>query len=522
MILASVEPLAQGLIASQTRQRNETVWTLKACTAEQMAGLCRALKGQGAFLLALFAEDEGDERFVVHIVFSLAPEDAFLTLKLPVDPDTLRFPSITATYFGANWMEREVQDLFGLVAEGHPNPRRWVSHGNWPQGVYPLRKTFSFRQDVPWEEGDFYLRTVEGEGVFELPVGPVHAGVIEPGHFRFSVAGEPIVNLQTRLFFAHKGTEKRAEGLPLERVLFLAERLSGDTTVAHTLAFCHAVERLCEATVPPRAQALRLVLLELERMYNHVSDVAALANDTAFAIGSARGMTLRERLVAFHERWTGNRLLMGTLCLGGVRFELDDARRQALAAVVRQVADELNTLWQLLSNSASVMDRFEGTGYLDPEHARELGVVGVVGRASGIARDARRDHPWGAYVGVELDVPVYQAGDVGSRARVRVDEIERSKKLILQTLEQLPSGPLQVELPAIPARACALGYVEGWRGEVYHWLKTDDRGRVARYRVTDPSVHNWPALLFAVQGNTLADFPLINKSFNLSYSGNDR
>ena len=524
MILENIRSVAKPLIEREHAQLNELYWTLKAQAHESLNTLYQVLKERGAFLVKLFGQDarHAEGAFFVNLVFSLAPKDQFLILKVPVRGHELHFPSITPTFHGANWMEREVQDLFGLKAIGHPNPRRWALHGNWPEGLYPLRKDFPLDADVPWADGDFELREVEGEGVFEIPVGPVHAGVIEPGHFRFSVAGEPIVNLVARLFYAHKGTEKRAEGLTPERVLLLLERVSGDATFAHATAFCQSVERMCAVEIPERAKALRVVLLELERLHNHLGDLGALANDVAFGISYARATALRERLLGLNERWTGSRLLRSAAALGGVRMDASDRVRKDIELTVVQVNEELKKLWELLVGSASVMDRFETTGRLSPESARDLGILGLAGRASGVKRDARRDHPHAAYGRLDFDVPVLLEGDVLARARLRTLEADESTKLILQALQDLPAGPTQTALPLPVRDACALGYVESWRGEAYCWVKTDAQGRIERCKVTDPSTHNWPALLFAVQDNIVPDFPVINKSFSLSYSGNDR
>ncbi len=380
------------------------------------------------------------------------------------------------------------------------------------------------RQAVPRSPGNRHpYRPVSGEGVFHVPVGPVHAGIIEPGHFRFGVAGEPVLYLQLRLFYVHKGIEKRFERLPWRHGLFLAESISGDTAVGHALAYAHAIERLLAIEVPPRAMHLRTVLLELERVYNHVADIGAIATDVAFTVPASRAQVLRERLVAVQERLFGSRLLRGTVALGGVKCELTLGRRKELLAHLQGLEGEFEELVTLLIDSGTFTDRVDDTGILTGRVARDLGVVGFAARASGVDIDLRRDHPHDAYSGLGFKVPVEQGGDVRARLMVRAREVEQSLSILRQALLGLPEGHVAAPLPeSLPASSSALGWCEAWRGECLHWVQTDESGRLARVKVTDPSFKNWPALVHAVPGNILPDFPVINKSFNLSYSGNDR
>jgi Ni,Fe-hydrogenase III large subunit len=364
---------------------------------------------------------------------------------------------------------------------------------------------------------------VTGEGVFQVPVGPVHAGIIEPGHFRFGVAGEPVLYLQLRLFYVHKGTEKRFERLPWRHGLYLAESVSGDSAVGHAVAFAHAIERLIGCEPPPRARHLRVVLLELERIYNHVADIGAVATDVAFSVPAAHAQLLRERLVCLHERLFGSRLLRGTVALGGVKTDLSAAGGEELQAHLRRLQSDFESLFTLLIDSGSFTDRVDGTGVLSVEAARDLGVVGLAGRASGIDEDLRRDHPHDAYASFRFEVPVEQGGDVRARLMVRAREVEQSLAILQQALSSLPDSPLLTPLPSeLPASSAALGWAEGWRGPCLHWVSTDALGTLTRVKVTDPSFKNWPGLAQAVPGNIVPDFPVINKSFNLSYSGNDR
>jgi Ni,Fe-hydrogenase III large subunit/Ni,Fe-hydrogenase III component G len=477
-------------------------------------------------LLSLFATDERETvgRFMVHHVWSLPALHTFLRISALIDRDDLSFPSIAARHPAANWFEREIMDFFGVTPAAHPNPERVAHHDDWPEGEWPLRKDFRDDTVVPRTPGDFHpFRPVTGEGVFQVPVGPVHAGIIEPGHFRFGVAGEPVLYLQLRLFYVHKGIEKRFERLPWRHTIFLAESISGDTAVGHALAYAHAIERLANIEVPPRAQALRVVLLELERLYNHIADIGALATDVAFTVPASRAQALRERLVRLHERLFGMRLLRGTIAFGGVKHDLSLEGQTELRRHVQTLEREFDSLITLLIDSGSFTDRVDGTGILTTQAARDLGVVGMAARASGLDGDLRRDHPHDAYAALRFEVPVEEGGDVRARLMVRGREVEQSLAILAQVLDALPDSPLRAHVPLVlPIHASALGWAEGWRGPCVHWVSTDARGELARVKVTDPSFLNWPGLTFAVPGNIIPDFPVINKSFNLSYSGNDR
>jgi len=492
---------------------------------EQLAGVADRAAVAGLRLASLFATDEGPTRgFALHQLWASAEPAAFVRLWAPVPGQTPHFPSIAAKHPVANWFEREVMDYFGLTPDGHPNLNRVALHDDWPEASWELRKDFDERQAVPRIGGQFRpYRPVTGEGVFHIPVGPVHAGIIEPGHFRFGVAGEPVLYLQVRLFYVHKGIEKRFERLPWRHGLFLAESISGDTAVGHALAYAHAIERLLGVEPPVRARQLRVVLLELERVYNHVADIGAIATDVAFTVPASRAQALREGLVRVQERLFGSRLLRGTVALGGVKCDLTLGRCKELLAHLATLGSEFDRLITLLIDSGTFTDRVDRTGVLKTEIARDLGVVGIAARASGLDLDLRRDQPHDAYAGLRFLVPVEQGCDVRARLMVRAREVEQSLAILRQVLEALADGPLLAGLPdVLPARGSALGWAEGWRGECLHWIQTDDAGRLARVKVTDPSFKNWPALTRAVPGNIVPDFPVINKSFNLSYSANDR
>jgi Ni,Fe-hydrogenase III large subunit len=331
-----------------------------------------------------------------------------------------------------------------------------------------------------------------------------------------------VLYLQIRLFYTHKGTEKLFENLPIPHCVRLAESISGDSSFAHATAFCHAIERAANVEPPSRARALRTVCLELERLYNHIGDIGAIATDVAFVVANAHAMRLKERVLRVNEQLTGNRLLRGMACPGGVRFDWDASQVQAISSLVSELGPEFDSLVDLIRESSSTRDRLETTGTLKPETARNLGVVGIAGRASGADRDLRRDFPHAAYDAVQFSVPVYTEGDVLRRMQVRMDEVRQSFSIIEQIARELPAGSIRVPVPDPPPNSVALGYVEGWRGEIFHWVRIGEGNRLGRCKIKDPSLQNWPAISEAIFGNIVPDFPVVNKSFNLSYSGTDR
>ena len=490
-----------------------------------VSGFCAHLfRKWGGRLVSVFADDVRAGAGVFHLYYVMALDAAhgFFILRVPVPPEKPEFLSLTDAMPSVNWQEREIQDLFGLKLLNHPNPRRCALHDDWPE-VYPLRKDFDLRTVLPPFQGVRHkFRTVEGEGEFQVPVGPVHAGIIEPGHFLFSVAGEPVLYLQLRMFYVHKGTEKLFESLPIPHGVRLAESISGDSSFAHATAFCHAVERAAGVEPPPRARALRTICLELERLYNHIADVGAICTDVAFVTANMHAMRLKERILRVNEQLTGSRLLRGMACVGGVRFDFDANQLHDLRRLVNELEGEFTDLIQLTSANSGLLDRLEGTGVLTSKVARDLGVVGIAGRASGFDHDLRRDFPHAFYDQVQFTVPVFTDGDVQCRFDVRRDEVFQSLAILRQTMEKLPDGPLAVPVGEVPPDRVALGYVEGWRGEIFHWIHTAPGNRLARCKIKDPSLQNWPALCEAILGNIIPDFPVVNKSFNLSYSGTDR
>jgi Ni,Fe-hydrogenase III large subunit/Ni,Fe-hydrogenase III component G len=470
------------------------------------------------------AEDTRAETggFTMRHIFELPGFDAFVVVSTPLEQGQRLFPSLATRWPLAGLFEREIHDLFGLIPSDHPALRRLPLHQFWPDAYHPLLKDAAPPENFEDQGQPFPFQQVRGEGIYQITVGPVHAGIIEPGHFRFSVDGETIVNLESRLFFLHKGIEKLFESMNPGRGVELAERISGDSTVAHALAFSLAVERCCGVEVPERANYLRVVFQELERLYNHIADVGAICMDTGFAVANMHAMRLREDILRLNERLAGNRLLRGAVVPGGV--SINDYSNL-------KIADTLDTVWRIQHDfsevvemaleNGMVMDRLRSTGILNNETARDLQVVGIAARASGIDADARRDHPYAAYDRLKFQVPVFQDGDVLARMMVRVQEVRESINLIVQAMGALPPGEISEPILMLKTGANAFGLVEGWRGPIWHWVVCGSNGALTRVKVKDPSFANWPALNYAILKNIVPDFPLCNKSFNLSYAGND-
>jgi Ni,Fe-hydrogenase III large subunit/Ni,Fe-hydrogenase III component G len=424
-------------------------------------------KARGRLAL-LFAVDcrPLDEKYEIQYLFAFASDHPWVLLTIELAGHDRLFTSITPSVHAAQWYEREIRDLYGLIPQGHPDLRRLVRHEHWPKGTHPLQKDFPWNKTIGRQQADYRFRHIEGEGVFEVPVGPIHAGIIEPGHFRFSVAGEPIMQLEVRHFWKHRGIEKLFEQQTLSTAIALAERVSGDTTIGHSLAYCQAAETLLHIEVPRRARYLRSLFLELERLHNHLGDVGAICNDTAYALAHAHCSRMKELLLQLNDRLTGSRFLRGTMVIGGVTKDVSAIERSEVVDVLNGIEKDFAELESIIFANASLTDRLETTGVLTERTGWDHGVVGVVGRASGIDQDVRRDRPFAAYDEVPVKIALYRYGDV--RARL-----------------------------------------------------TGEQGSIHRCKVRDPSFVNWPAIQWAVVGNILPDFPLINKSFNLSYSGND-
>ncbi len=496
-----------------TRPRRSTL----DVRADRLAAQFSALTREG-YRLALVAGHDDDSALRIVYLLTQPGTDARVEIVVRVDRSEPEVPSLSALSFPAGRFERELADLFGIVPAGHTFLRRLVHHQHWPDQWHPLRHDSGPTPPIDETRDPFPFVEVEGDGVFEIPVGPVHAGLIEPGHFRFSVVGETIITMKARLWFVHKGIEKLFEDRHHTAGTELAERISGDTAVGHNLAFCLAVEDALGVTVPAAGQLLRALLLELERLYNHAADIGALANDAGYGIVHAHAFRIREQLLRINRRVTGHRLLRGGVVLGGAHVrELPD-----LTELVT-IADDLAEVAQLALSNSTVVDRFAGTSILSKEAATELGVLGPVARASGVDIDARRDHPF-IDLGAAHRIIVDDGGDVRARFCVRRDEFVASIELIRWLLDQLgrrQHEPAIVPLPAAARAVSGVGITEGWRGTITHRVEIAPGGQLTRVKIVDPSFFNWPALPIALADTIVPDFPLTNKSFNLSYAGND-
>ncbi len=489
------------------------VRTSDLVAAAELPERASALLGAGFRLALVAGHDDGHGLRVVY-VFCAGPPDRRVELQVRLDPGHPAVPSLAPLSFPASRFERELADLFGVEPVGHPFLRPLVRHQHWPTDWHPMRRDAGPAPPMRVDTEPFPFVAVEGPGVYEIPVGPVHAGMIEPGHFRFSVMGETILKMKARLWFVHRGIEKLFEGRFATDGVVLAERISGDTAAGHGLAYCLAVEDALRIEVPHDAQLLRALVVELERITNHVADIGALCNDVGFGVAQARALTLREQLLRLAAEVTGHRLLRGAIRPGAARLD-----RLPTKAELTEVAGRVDELVGLATSNTVVMDRFGGTGVLSRRDAEAIGVLGVVARASGLAVDARVAHPC-CELGTDLVPVVEEDGDVLARFSVRVREISASLRLVADLAGRVWS--LDASGGDLPRRGgSGLGIVEAWRGTIVHRVEVDADGRLTRAKVVDPSFLTWPALSVALADTIVPDFPLANKSFNLSYAGND-
>jgi Ni,Fe-hydrogenase III large subunit len=480
----------------------------------------------GGQLLALWggnAPDAGDALAPAALVrAALLHEHGLVVLELALPAADGRYPGLQSIFPAAARMQRAVFDLNGSRSDDS-DQRPWLRHAAWPVNAYPMHGQVTGVDPAALAADEYHFQNVEGEGVHEVPVGPVHAGIIEPGHFRFSIVGEKVLRLEARLGYVHKGIERRFRELRLYDGQRLAARVSGDAAVAYSWAYCQALEGLERVPVPPRALWLRASCLELERIQNHLGDLGALGNDAGFAFGLTQFSRLKEQLLRALQLAFGQRYLLDAVVPGGMAVDPGAAGIAAVADCLRHIAGESLNLRNIYDEHAGVQDRFVGAGRVTPELARRLGLMGLAGRASGQEGDLRVDAPWPPFDVLAPAKCVQRGGDVAARVSVRFDELQVSIQLVLRMLEQLPAGAVRITMPA-PAAAVgelAIGLVEGWRGPVMVALEPDGNGGIARCHPHDPSWQNWPVLEHAILGNIVPDFPLINKSFNLSYSGHD-
>lgn len=466
-----------------------TIWALAAQT----------LADERTTLLGLWGE-----RDTAHMALrdSETGEIGVLSLACPEG----NFPSVGALHSPAIRLERAMRDLYGLVADGASDVRPWLDHGKWPQSRPEAHAPYEFRE-------------AKGEGLHRIVVGPIHAGIIEPGNFRLHAGGETVVRLEERLGYVHKGIERLMEGAMLERGAQLAGRTSGDSTVAYALAFARAAEAALESEPPPRAVWLRALMAEIERLANHIGDIGAICNDAAFALMHAHTSVLRERVLRAADAAFAHRLMRDCVVPGGVAYDPDDKGVAAIHALINEVRRCFPPLIKLYDDTASLQDRTVGAGYLKLELARQYGTGGYIGRASGRDFDTRRDLVYAPYEHLRFVVPKRSDGDVNARIWIRIREVEQSLDLVEQLLDGLPDTPTRIELPRGGGEGLAL--VEGFRGDVLIWLRLNGDSTIARCHLRDPSWFQWPLLEAAIEGNIVADFPLCNKSFNCSYAGHD-
>ena len=504
-----------------------------------LAGTVEAMARDGWRLALVAGHDDGDGFRVVYSFLRPVGQRRELVVRLPHEHPEL--PSLAGLSYPAGRFERELRDLFGIEPVGHPMARGLVRHGHWPTTWHPMLRDAGPMPDFEPDVGSYPFVHVQGDGVYEIPVGPIHAGIIEPGHFRFSVVGETILRMKARLWFVHRGMERLFQGRFPDEAIELAERISGDTAVGHTVAFVQAVEQALGITIDPAVAARRALLLELERLYNHVADLGMIANDVGFGIAHIHTQRLREKLLRHNAAVTGHRLLRGGVTVGAARLLRDPD-----LAMVADVAAEVAEIVAFTLSHSVVSDRFTGTAVLRADLAGSLGVLGYVARASGIDIDARRDHP-SVDLGPDFSVVTQEGGDVLARYAVRAGEVAVSAS-ILPHLAELAAGVSEVgggdsaaggaardgdsaaggERTAYPRQGggtdeptAGLGVVEAWRGTLCHRVELAPDGRLTRVKIVDPSFFTWPGLPVALADTIVPDFPLANKSFNQSYAGND-
>ncbi len=494
--------------------------TLRRVNRDEWFSTAQQLRHAGAELLTLWGTDDRSRDGCFQIYAAYLTVDDVLVVRHALETTNLTYPDLGGLFPAARRMQRAVYDLLGIAA--YPRDERsWLRHGGWPEKVFPLRKDVDGQQEFPLVSVSYPFVSVAGDGVHEIPVGPVHAGIIEPGHFRFSVVGEKVLRLEERLGYTHKGVAKRFEQLSLQEGHRLAARLSGDTAVAFSWAYCAALESITGITCPLRAIALRALTLELERITNHLGDLGALGNDAGFAFGLTQFSRLKEDLLRANATAFGARYLLDYIIPGGVALDVSASGQRLLLEQCSTLQQAVPMLRTIYDDHAGLQDRLRETGRLEHAIAVELGATGLAARASGIARDLRVNYAWPPYSQLKPRAAVQSNGDVFARVQVRFDETLESLRLCTMLLQELPAGSIQTVVPTAKADCLGLGLIESWRGPVLIALETEAEGSIRRCHAHDSSWQNWPLLEYAVMGNIVPDFPLINKSFNLSYSGHD-
>ncbi|QDL36708.1 NADH-quinone oxidoreductase subunit C [Rhodoferax sediminis] len=484
--------------------------------------VARSIADAGGRLVSVWGVDRRTAGRAMVACAAYATTEGLVWVELPLGDAARSFPDLAAAFPCAGRMQRAMADLLGLHAEGSHDTRPWLDHGLWPPA--PLSTPNEGRPltvDAGALPADYPFVRVEGDGVHEIAVGPVHAGIIEPGHWRFSVVGEKVLRLEAHLGYAHKGIERRFTDLAPQDACRLAGRVSGDSTVAYAWAYCMALESAWRCETPARATWLRALMLERERVANHLGDLGGIANDAALGFGLSQFSRLREDWHRLSREVFGHRFMMDAVVPGGTATDPAPPQLIRIAQQCDAIEQEVKTLRIAYDEHAGLQDRFLAAGTVTPERAAQLGLTGLAGRASAQAFDLRCDHAWAPYDGLKVAMAAQHQGDVAARVAVRFDETLESLRLIRSICTGLPQGATRTELSATGVPAFGMGWVEGWRGEVLVALEVGADERIVRCHCHDPSWQNWPALEHAIMGNIVADFPLINKSFNLSYSGHD-
>lgn len=458
----------------------------------------------------------------LHLLCALDSEQTWLHLCCDLDAQQPTYPSLVEQLPATDWYERELWQEVGIIPQGHP-----LLHGlrlapDWPAEVVPHRAAFRWSQQVTGVEPQHVVLKEAATGVVDYPLGPVRSGVVESGHYTLRTVGEELIDMHLQLFYKHRGVEKRAEGLALLHLPLLAERISGTSAFAHSLALCQAIEQMAEVEIPPRARYVRTLLAELERLYNHLGYQADLCQATGLVVAQAQFDILKERVLRLNAQVSGHRYLFGMNIPGGLSHDLTSEGQEAVKRLLQALCRDVETLNRLVVGSPSHQDRLEGSGILPPQEARAYGAIGPIGRASGVDRDLRRDHPYAAYADVTFAVPVQERGDAQARATIRMEETLQTLHILEQAVERLPSGAVCEPISTLPVGASALGWAESTHGECVHWLLIGEDGTPQRYRVRPASFANWQAFPLAIPGhNILTDFPVIEQSFGLSFAGAD-
>ena len=508
----------------------DEIWQLKIVKPKALKGTANILSNGGKNpLTAMFGRDESEnpdvQGYAIYVVFENLAEHRLEAVKAIFEPgESLCYESLTPLIPAAAWYEREIQDMFGIVPQGHPDPRPLVLHDTFPEGYYPLRKKIDKTAQVRGQRR-MDMAVARGEGLFEVPVGPIHAGIIEPGHFRFSQAGESMLQLDARLFYTHRGLEKVMEGKSVTEALPIVERICGACSVANTWSYCQAVEKIAGVKVPRRAEIIRTLLAEVERITNHVGDLGNIPAGVGFNPAISLGGRTKEMLMRLQEQLAGNRFLRGVIVLGGVAKDITPALADAVEAALEKAAQNVADLDAMFAQQANFQNRIRTTGTVRKTTAIDLAMVGVGARASGFAHDSRKDFAYGVYPELDFQMITETSGDVAARLAVRIRELRESfamvKALLAKLDQSADESDLTVNIDWSNVSGEGWGISESARGSDFHYAALID-GRIDRIFVRSASYPNWPAVTIAVQGDIIPDFPLINKSFELCYACIDR